>query len=139
MFRLCFRSEPQSSSELSVLPQLRFLASWPRVQFYYCRASRFLPLSLSFAAATSSDAPAVITLNSNNHVAHPLLPTGQPQVLTSVVIKLLLRTDRGRRRWRPLCRLTCGLMTARASSATAAAAASATLTTGAGITVTVTA
>lgn len=43
MFRLCFRNEPQSSNELSVLPRLRSLASATCAQSYYCRAGRLLP------------------------------------------------------------------------------------------------
>jgi hypothetical protein len=75
----------------------RSLASATRVQLLLLSSRCFLPpnsklfskgVSASVATATP-DAPAIITLNSKNHVVHHLSVTGQHQRFARIVIDLI--------------------------------------------------
>jgi hypothetical protein len=78
----------QVCADFSALPlgiAAAALARATRVHCLYCRARHFLPpletfldaVSPSFSTAASADTPAIVTLNSKNHIAHHLSVTGQ--------------------------------------------------------------
>jgi hypothetical protein len=78
MFRLCFRNEPQSSNELSVLTRFAFNLATVGPVVFHRRPETFLgDVSPPFTAAACADTSASVALNSKNHVSHHLSATGR--------------------------------------------------------------